>query len=62
MSKIKWDLGAAKYVADKAENDISAFPITLYECNRCGAVCVPFLEHDCGNTVEIEFHKSEEPA
>lgn len=57
MSKIKWDLETAKWVADKAQNDIAAFPVELVECEKCGAVFMPELGHDCNNVVEIEFHE-----
>ena len=60
MSKIKWDLESAKWVADKAQNDISAFPVELIECDKCGAVFLPHIGHDCKNTVDIEFHEGVE--
>lgn len=57
MSKIKWDLETAKWVADKAQNDIAAFPVELVQCKKCGAVFMPELGHDCNNVIELEFHE-----
>lgn len=59
MSKIKMDLETAKWIADKAQNDISAFPVEFVECDKCGAVFLPHIGHDCSNTVEFEFHDVE---
>ncbi len=59
MSKIKWDLESAKWVADKVQNDFSVFPVELIQCVKCGAVLVPHIGHNCKNTVEIEFHEGE---
>lgn len=60
MSKIKFDLKTAKWIADKAQNDISAFPVELIECDKCGAVFSPSLGHDCTNVIDIDFHDAEE--
>lgn len=60
MNKIKFDLNTAKWIADKAQNDISAFPVELVECNKCGAVFSPALGHDCTNTIYINFHDAED--
>ena len=60
MSKIKFDLGTAKWIADKAQNDISVFPVELIECDKCGAAFSPSLGHDCTNAIDIDFHDAEE--
>lgn len=59
MSKIKMDLLTAEWIVDKAENDVSAFPMELDECEECGAVYIPALGHDCDTVVDIEFHAAE---
>ena len=60
MSKIKMDLETAKWIADKAQNDLSAFPIEMAECEKCGAVYLPELGHDCAKVIELVFHGTEE--
>ena len=60
MSKIKFDLDTAKWIADKAQNDLSAFPVELIECDKCGAVFLLGSAHDCTNTIDIDFHDAEE--
>lgn len=60
MSKIKFDLETAKWIANKAQNDISAFPVELIECDKCGAVFNPSLGHDCTNVINIDFHDAAE--
>lgn len=57
MSKIKMDLETAKWVADKAQNDIAAFLFEFVECEKCGAVFMPELGHDCNNVIELGFHE-----
>lgn len=56
MSKIKFDLDTARWIADKAQNDTSVFPVEFATCENCGAAYVPALGHNCMNTVEIDFH------
>ncbi len=59
MSKIKMDLETAKWIADKAQNDLSAFPVEFVVCDKCGAAFLPELGHDCTNVIEIDFHETE---
>ena len=56
MSKIKLDLDTARWIADKAQNDRSVFPVAFNACEKCGAAFLPRLRHNCMNTVEIEFN------
>lgn len=60
MSKIKMDLKTAKWIADKAQNDLSVFPIEMAECEKCGAVYLSELGHSCEKVIELEFHDVEE--
>lgn len=60
MGKLKMDVETAKYVADKARNDSSVFPMEFEECEQCGALYIKALGHDCGNTVEVPTHDVEE--
>ena len=60
MSKIKFDLETAKWIADKAQNDASVFPVEFEECEKCGAAFLPELGHDCTNVIDIDFHDAAE--
>ncbi len=60
MSKIKFDLLAAKWIVSKAQTDTSAFPVKLETCEKCGASYLPRLGHSCSNVVEIDFHDKSE--
>ena len=60
MSKIKMDLDTARWIADKAQNDTSVFPVEFVTCERCGAAFVPSLGHNCRNVIDIDFHDAEE--
>ena len=53
---MKMDLETAKWLVDKAQNDISAFPVEFEECEQCGAAYLPFLKHDCDHVIDIPFH------
>lgn len=57
MSKIKFDLDTAKWIADKAQNDRSVFPVGFIECEKCGAAYIPSLGHNCRNVIEIDFRE-----
>ena len=57
MSIITMDLKTAKWIADKAQNDIAAFPVEMAECEKCGAVFIPALGHTCGDTIDLDFHE-----
>lgn len=54
--KQKMDIRTAEYIADKARNDRSAFPIEFCECEKCGAAYIEKLGHDCNNVIELTFH------
>lgn len=60
MSKIKFDLEAAKWIVAKAQTDRDAFPVELATCEKCGASYLPELGHTCSNVVEIDFHDKSE--
>ena len=60
MSTIKMDLNTAKWVADKAQNDLSVFPVEFDICNKCGAAFLPELGHDCGNVIELDAKTKED--
>lgn len=54
--KQKMDIRTAEHIVDKARNDRSAFPIEFCECEKCGAIYIEKLGHDCNNVIEIKFH------
>lgn len=54
--KQKMDIRTAEYIADKARNDRSAFPIEFCECEKCGAAYIEKLGHDCNNVIELIMH------
>lgn len=58
--KQKMDLRTAEYIADKARNDRSVFPIEFYECEKCGAAYIEKLGHDCNNVIELTWHTKED--
>lgn len=55
MSKVKMDLTTAKWIADKAQHDLGAFPVYMVECGKCGAAYIPDMGHDCKTVIELEF-------
>ena len=59
MSKIKMDLATARWIADKAQNDASVFPVEFEECEKCGAAFLPELGHDCRNVIDMNFNEAE---
>ncbi len=58
--KRKMDIETAKYIADKAQNDRSVFPVEFEECERCGAQYIKALGHDCKNVIELTWHEYDE--
>ena len=56
MNKIKFDLDTARWIADKAQNDTSVFPVEFATCEKCGAAYLPKIGHNCRSVVDIEFH------
>lgn len=57
---MKIDLKTAEYIADKAQNDRSVFPIAFEECEKCGAAYIPSLGHDCNKIFDLIMHEVEE--
>ena len=62
MSKIKFDLEAAKWIVAKAQTDRGVFPVELATCEKCGASYLPELGHSYSNVVDIDFHDKSEDA
>lgn len=60
MRKIKMDLATARWIADKAQNDASVFPVEFEKCEKCGGAFLPELGHDCRNVIDINFNEVEE--
>lgn len=56
MKRIKMDLDTARWIADKAQNDTSVFPVEFVTCEKCGAAFVPTPGHNCRNCIEIDFY------
>lgn len=54
--KRKMDIRTVEYIVDKARNDRSVFPIEFCECEKCGAIYIEKLGHDCNNVIELTFH------
>ena len=56
----KMDLRTAEYIVDAAQVDDSVFPVEFEECEKCGAMYLEELGHDCDNVIELPCHKWEE--
>lgn len=54
--KQKMDIRTAEYIVDKARNDRSVFPMEFVECEKCGAVYIEKLGHNCNNVIELTLH------
>ena len=57
---MKIDLDTAIWITDKVENDRSVFPIKLIECEKCNAVYMPDLGHDCKRIIDVPHHEYSE--
>lgn len=53
------DLKSAEWLVYKMQNDVSVFPIEFEECEKCGAMYLPQIEHDCNKTIKVIAHKME---
>lgn len=59
----KMDLKTAEYIVDivdAAKVDDSIFPVKLELCEKCGAMYLEELGHDCDNVIELPCHEWEE--
>ena len=57
MSIVKFDLEAAEWLVDNKKIGKS---VQLYECEKCGALFMPELGHDCDNVIEVTAHETDE--
>lgn len=56
----KMDLKIAEYIIDAAQVDFSIFPVEFEVCEKCGAMYLEELGHDCDNVIELPCHEWEE--
>ena len=54
-SVMKMDLATAKWFRENYDND-DAFPVKFSECEKCGAIYIPSIAHDCKMVVEVPVH------
>ncbi len=61
MEKVKMDLKMAEWVADHiTAEDYSVFPFSFEECDKCGAMYIEDLGHDCNRTIELTAHEADD--
>ena len=53
---MKMDLRTAEWIKDNVDNK-EAFPIQFSECEKCGALFITSLPHDCNKVVEVPVHE-----
>ena len=52
----KMDINTAGWLADKMVNDTNVFPVEFEECEKCGAMYIKELGHDCDKTIMMPWH------
>lgn len=56
--KVEMDLKTVEWIVDhiKAE-DYSVFPLSIEECDKCGAMYIESLGHDCNRAIEVTAYE-----
>ena len=52
---MKMDLATAKWFSENYDNS-DAFPVKFSECEKCGAIYIPSIAHDCNKVIEVPVH------
>jgi len=57
---MRMDLTTAQWLVEKAQTDMSVFPVEFDECEKCGAAYLPFLDHNCEQVLDVPTHHVKE--